>query len=115
MSGRKVANILFNDVLNTFYSRGILFPISSKGSFICHITAFVTPVLEHRIEREIAKWVYQYGVSNVRRNCSKLVYRLLMDCISVTEKEKCSYIAFDAWYIKVQLAAGNVSVRLPLS
>ena len=73
MSGRKVANILFNDVLNTFYLRGILFPISSKGSFICHITAFVTPVLEHWLEREIAKWVYQYGVSNVRRNCSKFI------------------------------------------
>ena len=38
----------------------ILFPISSKGSFICtipdriaHTTAFVTPVVEHWLEREI--------------------------------------------------------------
>ena len=57
--GRKEGNILFNDALNTFYSRlydvghivkdhsdsergnppprGLLFPISSKGSFICTI------------------------------------------------------------------------------
>ena len=43
---------------------GLLFPIS-KGSFICtfftdrlaHTTAFVTPVVEHRLEREISQWV----------------------------------------------------------
>ena len=41
---------------------GLLFPIS-KGSFICiipdritHTTAFVTPVVEHWLEREIAQW-----------------------------------------------------------
>ena len=38
------------------------FPISSKISFICfipdkitHITAFVTPAVEHMLEREIAQ------------------------------------------------------------
>ena len=58
-NGRKKGNVLFNDTLNTFYLRlygvghmvkdhsdnergnllpphGLLFPISSKGSFICH-------------------------------------------------------------------------------
>ena len=58
--GRKEGNVLFNDALNTFYLRlygvrhmvndhsdsekgnplpphGLLFPISSKGSFICTI------------------------------------------------------------------------------
>ena len=58
--GRKERNVLFNDALNTFYLRlhgvrhmvkdhsdsekgnplpptGLLFPISSKGSFICTI------------------------------------------------------------------------------
>ena len=37
---------------------GLLFPINSKGSFICtipdriaHTTAFVTPVVEHCLER----------------------------------------------------------------
>ena len=41
------------------------FSISSKGSFICtipdriaHTTAFVTPVVEHWLEREIAQWVH---------------------------------------------------------
>ena len=55
MEGRKEGNVLFNDALNTFYLRlyGIghmvkdhsdseranllIFPISSKGSFICII------------------------------------------------------------------------------
>ena len=81
-SRRKEGNVLFNDTLNTFYlqlygvghmeknhldsERGnplpphrLLFPINSKGSFICtipdriaHTTAFVTPVVE------IAQWVH---------------------------------------------------------
>ena len=81
-------NVLFNDALNTFYLRlygvrhlvkdhsdsekgnplpphRLLFPISSKGSFICtipdriaHTTAFVKPVVDHWLEREIAQWVH---------------------------------------------------------
>ena len=69
-------NVLFNDALNTFYLRlysekgnllpphGLLFPIRSNGSFICiipdritHTTPFVTPVVEHWPERQIAQWV----------------------------------------------------------
>ena len=88
-NGRKEGNVLFNDALNTFYLRlygvrhmvkdhsdsekgnplpphGLLFPISSKGSFymhhptdrIAHTTAFVTQVVEHWMEREIAQWVH---------------------------------------------------------
>ena len=45
---------------NPLLPHGLLFPISSKGSFICiipdritHTTAFVTPVVEHWLEREI--------------------------------------------------------------
>ena len=44
----------------------LLLSISSKGSFymhhptdrITHTTAFVTPVVEHWLEREIAQWVH---------------------------------------------------------
>ena len=38
---------------NPLPPHGLLFPISSKGSFICritHTTAFVTPVVEHWLE-----------------------------------------------------------------
>ena len=82
--GRKEGNVLFNNALNTFYLRlygvrhmvkdhsdsekgnlllphRLLFPINSKGSFICtipdriaHTSAFITPV----VEREIAQWVH---------------------------------------------------------
>ena len=81
-------NVLFNDALNTFYlqlcgvrhmvkdhsdsEKGnpllphrLLFLMNSKGSFICtipdriaHTTAFVTPVVEHWLEREIAQWFH---------------------------------------------------------
>ena len=73
-TGRKEESVLFNDALNTFYLRlygvghmvkdhsdiergnpllphGLIFPINSKGSFICTIPqtgyyiAFVTPVV----------------------------------------------------------------------
>ena len=50
----------------------LLFPISSKGSFICfipqtgsHTTAFVTPVVEHWLEQEIAQWLHHEG--SIRR------------------------------------------------
>ena len=50
---------------NLLLPHGLLFLISSKGSFICtipdriaHTTAFVTPVVEHWLEREIAQWVH---------------------------------------------------------
>ena len=85
---KRERNVLFNDALNTFYLRlygvrhmvkdhsdsekgnplpthSLLLSISSKGSFICtipdritHTTAFVTPVVEHWLEREIAQWVH---------------------------------------------------------
>ena len=80
---RKERNVLFNDAVNTFYLRlygvthmvkdhsdsergnplpthGLLFLINSKGSYMHHLkdrmthtTVFVTPVVEHWLEREI--------------------------------------------------------------
>ena len=79
---KKEGNVLFNDALNAFYlwlygikhmvknhsdierenplpPHGLLFPISSKVLLqgyptdrITHTTAFVTPVVEHWLERE---------------------------------------------------------------
>ena len=50
---------------NLLPPHGLLFPINSKGSFICtiphrvaHTTAFITPVVEDWLEREIAQWVH---------------------------------------------------------
>ena len=51
---------------NPLPPRGLLFLISSKVFFymrhrsdrIAHTTAFVTPVVEHWLEREIAQWVH---------------------------------------------------------
>ena len=47
---------------NTLLPHRLLFPIGSKGSFICiipqtgqHIPRPVTPVVEHWLEREIAQ------------------------------------------------------------
>ena len=50
---------------------GILFPISSKGSFICtiyriaHTTTFDTPVVDHWLEQEIAQRIHHVG--SIRR------------------------------------------------
>ena len=50
---------------NPLPPHGLLFLINSRGSFIhyptdriAHTTAFVTPVVEHWLEREIAQWVH---------------------------------------------------------
>ena len=86
VSRRRRRRVLFNHALNTFYLRlysvkhmvkdhsysergnlllphGLLFLISSKGSFIVIIpqTVFDTPVVEHWLEREIAQWVHHEG------------------------------------------------------
>ena len=53
-----------NEKGNPLPPHRLLLSINSKGSFICtiphrisHATAFVTPVVEHWLEREIAQWV----------------------------------------------------------
>ena len=51
---------------NPLPPHGLLFPINSKVFFnmlnpidrITHTTAFVTPVVRHWLEREIAQWVH---------------------------------------------------------
>ena len=61
-----------SEIVNPLPPRGLLFPISSKGSFICtahtvgHTMAFVAPVMEHWLEREIAQWVDHEG--SIRRS-----------------------------------------------
>ena len=74
----KEGNVLFNNTLNTFYLRlyGITHMVKDhsdsasgnplQGFFymhhptdrIAHTTAFVTPVVEHWLERETAQWVH---------------------------------------------------------
>ena len=73
-------NVLFNDTLNTFYLRlyGVRHMVkdhsdNEKGNpllphrllfptdRISHTTAFVTPVVEHWLEQEIAQWVHHEG------------------------------------------------------
>ena len=50
---------------NLLPPHGLLFPINSKGYIICtipdriaHTTTFVTLIVEHWLEREIARWVH---------------------------------------------------------
>ena len=69
--GRKEGNILFNTTLNTFYSRlyGVRHmvknhSVNKQGFFymhhltdrITHTTVFVTPVVEHWLERDVAMY-----------------------------------------------------------
>ena len=88
-------NVLYTNTLNTFYLQlytvghmvedhyysekeihGLLFLISSKGSFICiaHTTAFVTPVVEHWLEREAAQWVHQGDLSDDLPHHERMLY-----------------------------------------
>ena len=102
LSGWKEGNVLFNDALNTFYSRlygehmvkdhsdsekgnlllshGLLFPINIKGSFICTIPQ--TPVVVHWLEQEIAQWVpfvWDGGLSLLSRKTGRKVMFYLME------------------------------------
>ena len=60
VSKKNDRNILFNDILNTFM--GYSFQSATRILYICirpdrivHATAFVIPVVEHWLEREIAQ------------------------------------------------------------
>ena len=87
-------NVIFNNVLNTFYLQlyskgplkivrgnllplhGLLSTINSKDSFICtipdriHTTAFVTPVVEHWLERPF-DWTLLGDWQSSYRQCRK--------------------------------------------
>ena len=92
LTGRKEGNVLFNDVLNTFYLRlygvrhmvkdhsdsekgnplsphRLLLSINSKGSFICTIPQ---TVVEHWLEREIAQWVQPWRIDPTTRMDTKI-------------------------------------------
>ena len=56
---------------NPLLPHGVLFPISSKGYFICirqdnirHDLCYITQVVEHWLEREIAQWGGNGGGGN---------------------------------------------------
>ena len=69
---------------NLLTPHGLLFLISNKGYFICiipdriiHTTAFVTPVVEHWLEREIAQWVHPMNIGNkTNRTMMEIVFIL---------------------------------------
>ena len=68
---------------------------------ITHTTAFVAPVVEHWLEREIAQWVHPHEGS-IRRpiapwaNALPLSYVPLPNCIAEREKIY-GYMASDMW------------------
>ena len=65
---------------NPLPPHGLLFPINSKGSFymhhptdrIAHTTAFVTPVMEHWLEREIAQMMLWF---------TPIIWNLIKQCV----------------------------------
>ena len=105
---------------NMLPPHGLLFPISSKGSFICiipqtgwHIPRPLLPVVEHWLEREIAQWVHsmkdrsertllQWSYTSLFMGYSVRlsVYRLTLSLIWVIDN--CDYFKLSVnWYVSV--------------
>ena len=69
---------------NLLPPHGLLFPISSRGSFymhhptdrIIHTMTFVTPVVEHWLEREIAQWE-----KKPQKKTTKKTTQLIIKCL----------------------------------
>ena len=97
---RKEGNVFFNDALNAFYLRlygvehlvkdhsdsetgnplpphGLLFYMHHPIDRIAHTTAFVTPVVEHWLEREIARRVHYEGSIHERTLLPRIYISLL--------------------------------------
>ena len=72
----------YSETGNPLKPHGLLFPISSKGSCICtiptdritHAPAFVTPVVVHWLEQEIAQWVLPTGAITYRAVTTEIRY-----------------------------------------
>ena len=97
----------------------LLFPISSKGSFICiipdritHTMAFVTPVVDHWLEWDIAQWVqdrsdhlpyhvdiYHWAMSRTSLNCA-LYWDMIFDYFlsNILSTLPCAEIWFPYYY-----------------
>ena len=61
--GKKEGNVLFNDALNTFYLRlySVRHMVKDHPAPSPHTMTFVTLIVEHWLEREIAPWVHNEG------------------------------------------------------
>ena len=66
MASNKVNDHSGNEIGNPLLIHGLLFPVNSKGSFICtipvriaHTMTFVIPVMVHWLERKIANPIAQ--------------------------------------------------------
>ena len=81
---------------NPLLPHRLLSPISSKGSFICtipdriaHTTAFVKPVVEHWLEREIGQWVIcimQTGISGKDKIWNQQLHIITNIAVSIKRK-----------------------------
>ena len=81
---------------NALPPHGLLFLINSKGSFICtisdriaHTMAFVTPVVEHWLEQEIAQWV------GLQKHVTTGFFPLMSTCLRIfTSQVNCGFFNF---------------------
>ena len=91
--------------VNLLPPHGLLFLIRIKGSFISiipdriiHTTAFITPVMEHWLEREIAQWVHHMtdrsdDPSNHEQRKRKNIFYLM----TISTHFIYCYMALDIW------------------
>ena len=70
---------------------------------ITHTTAFVTPVVEHWLEREIAQWVYHEG--SIRRSIAKWANALTTELIRwETENKQATVLKYINTFLLKYLA-----------
>ena len=95
----------------------LLLSIINKGSFICtipdritHTTAFVTPVVVHWLEREIAQWIHPKEGS-IRRPIEKGVKPF---CQNFSHRQVVIGVSKWTTYLLLLLCSTSVIVRLLL-
>ena len=94
----------------------LLLSINSKGSFICtipqtglHIPLFVTPVVEHWLEREIAQWVHP--MKDRSDDPSHHERTLYFGATSRSEKKKEELLFGAVIYFFLQVASTETKAR----
>ena len=101
MASDMVMDHLHSEIRNPLPPHGLLFPINSKGSFICtsmaHTTAFVTPVVKFRTRQNYRLKLCQADISNNKVTCqfiSIILIRLVLYLKKIILSKICIFYCF---------------------
>ena len=83
---------------------------------ITHTTAFVTPVVEHWLEREIAQWVHHEGLIRQPIATSRSAWERIHECLTTPKhKQIHPVLGVRQWHFHERLRANKYLLKIQFS